>query len=106
MWRGAKIRMKRTVLLILVLLLIVDLTEDGYLGQARFYLPHSRAKTSVSSSHSHSGLGQAGWRQETAPPDLPLIPRDSEAQPATLSLLPTLLMMYCCRASGAGGIPS
>jgi|WetSurMetagenome_2_1015567.scaffolds.fasta_scaffold202030_2 hypothetical protein len=97
--------MKRTVLLILVLLLMVDLTEDGCLGQARFYLPHSSARTSVSSPHSHSGPGQANLRQDPAPPASPEGPRDRETRPATLAVLPTLQMMRCCHASGAGGIP-
>jgi hypothetical protein len=97
--------MKRTLLLILVLLLAVDLTGDGYLGQARFYLPHSSARTTVSSSHSHCGSGQAGLRQEPVPLDLPGSPCDGQAQLLTLFLLPTLQLMHCCHVSGAGGIP-
>jgi hypothetical protein len=97
--------MKRTVLLILVLFLMVDLTADGYLGQARLYLPQSSAKTSVSSSPSHSDPGQADWRQDPVRANSPVSPRDREARPVTLALLPTLQMMYCCHASGAGGIP-
>jgi hypothetical protein len=97
--------MKRTVLLILVLLLMVDLTEDGYLGQARFYLPHSSAKTSVSSPHSHCDPGQAGLQQVPALADFMKGPRDGQAQILILSVLPTLQMMHRCHISSAGGIP-
>jgi hypothetical protein len=42
--------MKRMVLLILVLLLLLDLAEDGNLGKFTVYLPHPPAKISVTSS--------------------------------------------------------
>jgi hypothetical protein len=101
----AKTKMKRMVLLILVLLLMVDLAEDGFLGNAKVYLPGPSAETSVTSSHNHPGLNQADSRYELVSPDLPERLVDGHAQPVTLPVSSTLQIMYCCHVSSSGGIP-
>ena len=96
--------MRRTVLLILALLLMFDLAEDGCLGKAKFDLPHPSAKTSVTSSH-HFDSGQVDFRHELASADLPGIPRHADTQPVTLGVQPTLQIIYSCHLSSSGGIP-
>jgi predicted small lipoprotein YifL len=81
--------MKRMVLLILVLLLLVDLTEDGCLGKANFYLPNPSAKTSVNSCPQPDS-GQTDFRHEFAFTDLPESLRHSYTKPITLRVLPTI----------------
>ena len=100
----AETSMKRVVFLILVLLLFVDLAEDGYLGKANFYLPNPSAKTSVTSCP-HSDSGHIDFRYEFASTDLPGGPRHGDAQPVTLRLRLTLQLIHCCHLGSSGGIP-
>jgi hypothetical protein len=96
--------MRRMVLLILALLLMFDLAEDGCLGKATFDLPHHSAKTSVTSFH-HFDSGQVDFRHEPASADLPGIPRHADTQPVNLRVQPSLQIIYCCYLSSSGGIP-
>jgi hypothetical protein len=104
MAQEAQTRMKRVVFLILVLLLFVDLAEDGYLGKVNFYLPNHSAKTSVTSCP-HSDSGHTDFRYEFASTELPGSPPHCEAHPVTLPLPLALQIMHCCHLSSAGGIP-
>jgi hypothetical protein len=97
--------MKRLVLFILVLILLVDLAEDGYLGKVKFCLSNHSAKTSVTSSYHHSDLGQSVSQHELASPNKQGPPRRGEARPVRLQVSPTLQIMDCCHLSSAGGIP-
>jgi hypothetical protein len=97
--------MKRMVLLILVLMLLVDLAEDGYLGKATFCLPCPSAKTTVTSSHNCPGSGQGDFGHELASPKAPGCPRHDEARPVSLHVPPILQIIHCCHLSSAGGIP-
>jgi hypothetical protein len=97
--------MKRLVLLILVLVLLVDLTEDGFLGNVKFCLPTPSAKTAVTASHHHPGSGQTDFRHELAFPHFPGSPHPVNVRPLTLHLPPTLQIMRCCQLSSSGGIP-
>jgi len=63
---------KRLVLLILVLLLMIDVVEDGCLGKAKFNLP--APQTSVTSSD-HPDSDQTDFRHKLASTDLPGSPR-------------------------------
>jgi predicted small lipoprotein YifL len=101
----AKTKMKRLVLLILVLLLLVDLAEDGCLGKATLYLPSSSAKTSLDSSYDCPGSGQSDFGCELATSNVPGRSRYGEPQPVSLNVPPTLQISYCCHFSSAGGIP-
>jgi hypothetical protein len=96
--------MKRVVFLILVLLLFVDLAEDGYLGKVNFYLFNRSAKTSVSSCP-HPGSGQTDFWHEPTSPDLPGSPRHGYARIVSLLVPATLQFIICCHLSSAGGIP-
>jgi hypothetical protein len=96
--------MKRIILLILVLLLMVDIAEDGFLGRVNFYLPHPSAKTSITFSvHPHTG--QTDFGHELAFLDLPGRPWYGSTQPVTLQVPPTLQIIHCCHLSSSGGIP-
>jgi predicted small lipoprotein YifL len=97
--------MKRLVLLILVLLLLVDLAEDGCLGKAMLYLPCPSAKTSVTSCHQHPGSGQSDFGHDLASPKVPGSPRHGEARPVSLQVPPHLQIMHCCHRGSSGGIP-
>jgi hypothetical protein len=97
--------MKRMILLILALLLIMDLAEDGYLGKVKFCLPHPSAKTSINSSNDHPGSGQTEFHPELASPDFPGPPNTVNVRPSTLHLPPILQIMFCCHLSSSGGIP-
>jgi hypothetical protein len=97
--------MKRMVLLILVLILMIDLAEDGCLGKVTVYLPHPSAKTSVTSSHNHPDSGQTDFRHELASLNLPGSPRHGDAKPVTLGLPHTLQIINCCHRGSSGGIP-
>jgi hypothetical protein len=97
--------MKRLVLFILVLILLVDFAEDGYLGKAKFCLPSPSAKTSVTSFHHHPGSGQTVFHEELGSPKVFVSPSHGEARPASLQVPPTLQIMHCCHLSSSGGIP-
>ena len=97
--------MKRTMLLILVLLLLVDLAEDGCLGKATLYRPCPSAKPSVNSSHDYPGSGQSDYGHELASPSLPGRSCHGETPPVILQVPPTLQIMHCCHLNNSGGIP-
>jgi hypothetical protein len=97
--------MKRLVLFILVLILLVDVAEDGALGKVKFCLPNHSAKTSVTSSYHHPGSGQTDSHHEFSPADLPQSPQYGNARPVTLRLPLTLKIINCCHLNSSGGIP-
>jgi hypothetical protein len=97
--------MKRLVLLILVLLLMVDLAEDGCLGKATPCLPCSTAKTSVTSFHNHPGSGHSSFQPALSPTDLSMSLRYGKAQVVTPHLPSTLQKMLCCHLGSSGAIP-
>jgi predicted small lipoprotein YifL len=97
--------MKRMLLLILVLLLMIDLAEDGCLGKASAYLPCPSAKTTVKSSHQHPGSGQGDFGHELSTTNVSVRPCHGEAQPVGLHVSPILLIMHCCHLGSSGGIP-
>jgi hypothetical protein len=99
-----KTKMKRVVLLILVLLLMADLAEDGYLGKPMFLPPHSSAKTSVTSSH-HLDSNDIDFCLKIAAKDWPGTPRHGDDQPIILGATITLQIIHCCHISGSGGVP-
>jgi hypothetical protein len=97
--------MKRLVLLILAMLLLVDMAEDGYLGKVKFCLPNPPAKTTITSSHHNPCSGQSFSQHELALPKLPGSLPYGEALPVSLHVPPTLQIMHCCHLSSSGGIP-
>jgi hypothetical protein len=97
--------MKRMVLLILAVILLMDLAQDGCLGKITFCLPHSSAKTSVTSSHKHPGSSQGDFQHELAATNVPSSFHSGAAHSVTLYVPPTLQIMHCCHLSSSGGIP-
>ena len=96
--------MRRMVLLILALLLMFDLAEDGCLGKAKFDLPYPSAKTSVTSPH-HFDSGQVDFLHELASADLGGSPRHADTQAVTPCVQPTFKIIQCYYLSSSGGIP-
>ncbi len=96
--------MKRIMLFIFVLLLMIDLADDGFFGKVEFYLPYPSAKTSITPSL-HPDSGQIDFRHEIASTDLSRSFRHGDVQPVTLRVLPTLQIMHCCHLNSSGGIP-
>jgi hypothetical protein len=98
--------MKRVGLLILVLLLLVDSAENGYLGKVTVCLPYPSAKTSVTSSSDYPGSGQSDSGHELASPNLPGNPRHGDGRSVSFFFItPILRIMHCCHISSAGGLP-
>jgi hypothetical protein len=99
--------MKRVGMLILALLLLLDLAEDGFLGNVKFCLPTLSAKIAVTASHNHpdSSPGQGDFHHEPGASDGPKSPRYNVARSVSLQVLPTLQIMQCCHLSSSGGIP-
>jgi hypothetical protein len=96
--------MKR-MLFILVLILLVDVAEDGFLCKVRFCLPNHSAETSVTSPYYHPDPNQTPFRHELVFTDLLGSLLDKNAQPVILRVPSTLQKMYCYHLSSSGGIP-
>jgi hypothetical protein len=98
--------MKRVGLLILVLMLLVDLADDGYLGKVTFCLPTPSAKTSVTSSSKYPVSGQSDLGHELASPYFSGNPRRGDSWLVSFLFVPlTLRIMHCSHLSSAGGLP-
>jgi hypothetical protein len=95
--------MKRVVLLILALLLLSDLAEDGCLGKATFVAPQSDAETSFTSSL-HNCSGKVDSRC-TLPSDGGEMSRVTQCQPVTLLVQPALKIVIYNNTGSSGGIP-
>ncbi len=95
--------MKRVVLPILVLLLLINLAEDGCFGKATFVAPQSSAKTSLTSPLLHCS-GKVDSRY-TLPSDGGEISRLMQFQPVTLLTHPALKIIICINTGSSGGIP-
>ena len=95
--------MKRVVVLILVLLLLVDLGEDGQLGKATFVAPQSDAKTSlVSPLVDCSGTVDSLY---TLPADGWEKCRLLQCPPLILPVQPALRIIIFNHTNSSGGIP-
>jgi hypothetical protein len=97
--------MKRLVLFILVLILLVDFAEDGYLGKVKICLPNQSAKTSVTSSHHYPGSGPSDFQPKLGSPNVVGSPCHGDDRLLRLQVPPTLQIMHCCHLNSAGGIP-
>jgi hypothetical protein len=95
--------MKRVVLLILVLLLVIDLGEDGCLGKATFVSPDSAAKTSLTSALDDcSGKVDSPY---TLPSPGGEISHLLQCQPVTLRVQPALKIIIYNHSGSSGGMP-
>lgn len=95
--------MKRAVLLILVVLLLLDLGEDGHLGKVTFGPADSAAKTSLTSPpqydsgniNSHYGVPAANYRE---------LPIRLQFQPVKIRVQLTLKIITYCHTCSSGGL--
>jgi hypothetical protein len=103
MLQEAETWMKRVVLLILVLLLVIDLGENGCLGKAAFVAPDSSATTSLISP-----LLDCSGKVDSLYP-LPSqggeISRLMPLRPVTLLVQPALKVIIYNHTGSSGGIP-
>ncbi len=97
--------MKRVVLLILVLLVLMDLAEDGQFGKSRVCFGHSPVKITSTSSDQNPGPGHIDLRYVLASSKAPENLLVSSFRPAVLHLPQILRIMHCCHLSSAGGNP-
>jgi hypothetical protein len=95
--------MKRFILIIVVLLLIFDLADDGCLGKAIYIPPHSSAKASFVSPHPENSGNLDSWNG-LALSSLQGPPSRSRSLPVTHRIRQTLTSDYYY-AAGSGGIP-
>ena len=104
MLQEAETGMKRVVLLILVLMLLIDLADDGCIGKANFYLPAPSTEISVTSCP-YSDSGHTDFSYEFASTDFPESFKHGDTKPVTLRVLHILQIIHCCHLSSSGGIP-
>jgi hypothetical protein len=102
-WHKGKTNIKRTLLLILAILLMLDLAQDGFLGTATFELAPAAAKTSVSTLH-HNGSGPADIRLEVPPSNLCTPPCQANYQPVSFGVQHTLKIIDYRNSGSSGGI--
>jgi len=97
--------MRRLLLFICILFLLVDLADDGALGNApRFSIPPSSLADSVASSQNCNPDQQDSWC-ELPPEDLGGTTSPFQSQQLTFSILRKLKVITSCRSSSSGGIP-
>jgi hypothetical protein len=95
--------MKRVVLLILVILMLIDLGEDGCLGKAKFVPPQSFAETSLTSPLLDcSGKVDSHYK---LPPGCWEISRLMQFQMVTQRVQPVLKIIIYNNNGSSGGIP-
>jgi len=92
------------LLLILALLLVADLAEDGFLGKATFELPYASAITAVCAPH-HDSPSQVDSRPEFTPANLWEPHSQANYQPVGFRVQPTLKIIDHRNTGGSGGIP-
>jgi hypothetical protein len=103
MLQEVKTWMKRVVLLLLVLLLMIDLGEDGCLGKATFVAPQSTAKTSFTSPlHDSSGKVDSPYTLPSQGGEISLL---MPLQPLTLLVQPALKIIIYNHTGSSGGMP-
>jgi hypothetical protein len=96
--------MRRFLMLIFVLLLLVDLADDGFLGKARFVSPVSPLSGSVASSHQYAAEQVDSWC-ELPLRNSPGIFNHYQNQPISCSFLNNLKKISSWHTSSSGGIP-
>jgi predicted small lipoprotein YifL len=99
-----KTKMKRMMLLILVLLFMADMAEDGCLGKGKVYLPYPSGKTTVTASYQLDST-KNDLRHELALPNVTAGPHHGDARPGSPQVPATFQILYCCHLSSSGGIP-
>jgi hypothetical protein len=96
--------MKRGILLIVMLLLLVDLAEDGCLGKVKFGPLQAAVSTSFSNFH-HYPTGQLDSTHSLPSPDWPDMSGSRQFQLVTQMGQLALKIMSFCNHGSSGGIP-
>jgi hypothetical protein len=96
--------MKRAILLIVLLLLLIDLGQDGCLGKADAVPPDFSAQSSLASP-AQGDFGKIDPHFTLASPDCWEIFGQWQFQPIALRVQPTLKIITCNHTSSSGGLP-
>jgi hypothetical protein len=99
------VAVKRAVLIICVLALIIDLTQDGALGKASFVFPHSSHKPLIDSSH-QLGASTIDDALTKAPPATGVRPPHHQPSTYAITMAQNYPKLICsCHFSSSGGLP-
>jgi hypothetical protein len=96
--------MKRGIVLIVMLLLLFDLAEDGYLGNVKSGPLQAAVSTSVSNAH-HYPSRQVDSPSSLPSPDLRDIFSSSQSHLVIPMVQLALKIINSCNTGGSGGIP-
>ncbi len=95
--------MKRLIFLIVAVVLLFDLAEDGCLGRVKCVASHHPAKCSVASSHQASG--QVDSQVVLPSVDLGEFGHQFTAQPVSGGIVHVLNLDDFCYLGSSGGLP-
>jgi hypothetical protein len=101
---GEEKKMRRLFIAIFMLLLLIDLGDDGFIGKARFVSPGAPSAASVASSP-YYGVEQVDSWRELPLKDLLGIFKHYQNQKLTCNVRQILKKISFCRTSGSGGLP-
>jgi hypothetical protein len=96
--------MKRGILLIVMLLLLLDLAEDGCFGKVQFVPPSFATKTSLRSLQ-HYSSGKIDSSPALPSPNWRGMPHFRQSQPIMHMVLLALRLINTCNHGSSGGIP-
>jgi hypothetical protein len=94
--------MKRAVLLILVLFLLLDLGDDGFIGKATFLIPDSAQKISLTFLLEYDSIE---FCYTLPAPECRQMKGLLPFQPGTLECQSPIELIICCYTGSSGGIP-
>ena len=96
--------MKRGIMLILMMALLVDLAQDGYLGTVKFGPLQAAVSTSFSNFHHHT-FKQVDSSHALPSPDCRDIFNPWQSRPVIQSGQLALKIITPCNNGSSGGIP-
>jgi hypothetical protein len=96
--------MKRVVLLILVLLLVIDLGQDGHIGKATFVPADSAAKPSLTSPPQYD-CGNVDSHYTRPVANYWEMSGRCQFQPIEILVQPALKIITYCHTGRSGGLP-
>jgi hypothetical protein len=100
----AQAKMKRAIVLLVMLLLLIDLGQDGCLGKAVLVSPDSSAPTSLTSPPQYEA-GKADCHHKLSLTNCGVMSGCWPCQPVTLRVQPTLQVITFCHTNSSGAIP-
>jgi hypothetical protein len=96
--------MRQAFLLIFVMVLLIDLGQDGCLGKAVLVPPDFSANTSLASP-APGDAGKIDSHSTLPSPDAREMPSQWQSQPVALRVQPGLKIIACNHTGSSGGIP-